>query len=312
MVEDRLPAVDRRPVDEVARFHVQWIEGAAQNMRERIDRAIAGGKPGDLVAVLRGASAAEIRYAGRQFARLRDGDELSSERLAAFARSEEPSARQLACYLVPKVYTDSPDDAATVLELLFEDDDWTIRDAAAAVAGALLRKDFRSMLERVRVWRDAPSVSARRAAVIAAARAAHPHHLERAEPLLKLLQPLLEERDPLLRRALGPSALGSSLLRHYPRTTFEYLTQWSTSNNPQVLWNVSMAFSTPPAASMAKKALIILRKLSLDPRRFVWRAVASAVWKLGRKCPDIVRPELARWLEDERRIDVAREALKHL
>jgi len=44
----------------------------------------------------------------------------------------------------------------------------------------------------------------------------------------------------------------------------------------------------------------------------VWRAVASALWKLGRRRPDIVRPELSRWLEDERRIPVAREALKHI
>jgi hypothetical protein len=63
---------------------------------------------------------------------------------------------------------------------------------------------------------------------------------------------------------------------------------------------------------VVKKALIILRKLSLDERRYVWRAVSSAMWKLGRKKPEIVRPELSRWLEDERRVTVAREAMKHL
>ncbi len=281
-------------------------------MRERIDRAVDEGRLDGIASVLEGATATQIRYAARRLARLRDGDELSAERVEAFADSETPSARQLACYLIPRLYRDDPDEAIRILERLFDDDEWTVRDAAAVVAGALLRKDFRSMLDRARVWRDAPSASVRRAAVIAAGRAAHPRHLERAEPLLKLLEPLLQDRDPLLRRALGPSTLGMSLLRHYPRTAFEYLTQWSTSNDPQVLWNVTMALSSPAAAPMAKKALIILRKLSLDERRFVWRAVSSAIWKLGRKCPDIVRPELARWLEDERRIDVAREAVKHL
>lgn len=283
-----------------------------RTMRERIDRAVANGNPGGIVTVLHEADAGQIRYAARQIARLRDGDGVTLKRVEAFAESPEPSARQLACYLIPALYEDAPKGAASLLETLFEDDDWTVRDAAAAVAGTLLRKDFRSMLDRAREWSESSSAAVRRAAVIAASRAAHPHHLERAEPLLKLLQPLLEDRDPLLRRALGPSALGASLLRQYPRITFEYLTQWSTSNDPQVLWNVIMALSSPAAAIMAKKALIILRKLSLDERRFVWRAVASAVWKLGRKCPDIVRPELARWLEDERRTDVAREALKHL
>ena len=56
----------------------------------------------------------------------------------------------------------------------------------------------------------------------------------------------------------------------------------------------------------------VWQKLSLDERRYVWRAGASAMWKLGRKRPEIVRPELLRWLEDDRRVDVAREALKHL
>jgi hypothetical protein len=102
------------------------------------------------------------------------------------------------------------------------------------------------------------------------------------------------------------------LLQEYPIQTFEYLVNWSTSNDAQTLWNVAMAFSTPAAAPIAKKALIVLRKLSLDERRLVWRAVASAMWKLGRRRPDVIRPELSRWLEDERRVDVAREAVRHL
>jgi len=136
--------------------------------------------------------------------------------------------------------------------------------------------------------------------------------LERAEPLLKLLEPLLADRAPEVRRSLGPVAIGGGLLRYYPEMTFEYLVKWSTANDEQVLWNVAMSFSGPGAVPLVKKALIVLRRLSLDERRYVWRAVASAMWKLGRKRPEIVRPELARWLEDERRVRVARAALKYL
>jgi len=167
------------------------------------------------------------------------------------------------------------------------------------------------MLDRLRVWREEASENVRRAVVVAAGRAACPEHPEWAEPLLKLLEPLLEDRDKLVRRSLPP-AIGGSLLSSYPMTTFEYIVNWSTASDPQVLWNVAMALSTAAAAGMVKKALIVLRKLSLDERRYVWRAVASAMWKLGRKRPEIVRPELGRWLEDERRVDVAREALKHI
>ncbi|MFC2078269.1 DNA alkylation repair protein [Candidatus Bipolaricaulota bacterium] len=270
-------------------------------MRNSIERAIAAGALDDLASLLSSAATPDIRYAARRLARDGDGTSSVLEHAKSFASRAEPSARHVACHLLLKTYESDAAQTVDLLEGLLDDADWTVRDAAATIGGRLLRADFQGMLHHVRTWTESPSPSVRRAAVIAAGRAAHPRHLEWAEPLLKLL-----------RRSLGPFALGAALLRHYPRTTFEYLTQWSTSNDAQVLWNVAMAFSAPPAATMAKKTLIILRKLSLDERRLVWRAVSSALWKLGRTCPEIVRPELARWLEDDRRTDVAREALKHL
>ena len=277
-----------------------------------IDRVIAEGGLDGLASALDGASASEIRYAARRLSHTGGTIEATLQRAEDFAAHWEPSARQVACHLIPKTFVGDTGRSVALLERLLDDGDWTVRDTAATIGGRLLRKNFRTMIGHVRRWRESASPSVRRAAVVAAGRAAHPRHLEWAEPLLKLIEPLLGDREALVRRALGPSALGVSLLGCYPRLAFEYLTEWSTSNDAQVLWNVAMGLSAPPAATMAKKALIILRKLSLDERRFVWRAVASAIWKLGRKCPDIVRPELARWLEDERRTDVAREALKYL
>jgi len=281
-------------------------------MREEIDRAITKNAPAQLASILESATASEIGYAARRLAQTDTTPEATLERAEALAHRSEASTRHVACHLVFRIYSDGSSLGISLLEQLLDDEDWAVRDTAATMAGRLLRKDFDGMIDAVRSWRESPSAAVRRACVVAAGRAAHPRHIEWAEPLLKLLEPLLDDRDPLLRRALGPSTLGGSLLDCYPTLAFEYLTQWSTSNDPQILWNVAMAFSAPPAATMARKALIILRKLSLDERRYVWRAVASALWKLGRKCPEIVRPELARWLEDERRTDVAREALSYL
>lgn len=281
-------------------------------MRSQIDRALEGGSAETLVSALVGAAAADIEYAAH---RLGDGGESpqKSRKLAtSFAAKPVPESRLLACHLLHGEYASSPDRSLESLVRLVDDDEPSVRDTASTVAGRLLREDFDGMLGALLEWRTSSSPSVRRAVAVAAGRAAQPHRPEWAEPLLKLIEPLLKDRDRLTRRALGPSALGGSLLDCYPRIAFEYLTQWSTSNDSQVLWNVAMAFSTPAAATMVKKAIIILRKLSLDERRFVWRAVASALWKLGRKAPEIVRPELARWIEDERRVDVAREALKHL
>ncbi|MBU0595260.1 DNA alkylation repair protein [Candidatus Bipolaricaulota bacterium] len=280
-------------------------------MREQVDRLIEKGNVDKLVAVLSGAGVQDFRYVSRRMNELLDDGKLL-QHTDKFTRSNDAASRHLACQMIPYAYRENRNQAFELLTRLAKDDDWTLRDAAAGIAGRLLCADFAKALELLRPWAKDDSIALRRCVVIAAMRASKPNRLERAEPLLKLLEPLLEDDDGQLRKNLGPSALAIHLLRDYPTLTFEYLVKWSTSNVPQVLWNVAMAFSGPSAAPLVKKALIVLRKLSLDERRYVWRAVSSAMWKLGRRRPEIVRPELSRWLEDEQRGDVAREALKHL
>ena len=279
-------------------------------MRNRIDQVIAEQKFDALPSVLSDARVSDVRYAARRLAEANATrtPELT-QRLAVHA---DPAARVVAVFLAENAYPTEGDSSIETLRTLAADADWTVRDAAAEATGRLLRNDFSRMLAVLHGWRSDEREGVRRAVAVAAFRSAQPRHPEWAEPLLKLVSPLLEDRTESVRRSLGPSALAVSLLRHYTDATFEYLVTWSTSNDAQVLWNVAMALSGQPASKIVKKALIVLRKLSLDERRYVWRAVASAMWKLGRRRPEIVRPELARWIDDERRIEVARQALKHI
>ena len=279
-------------------------------MRNRIDQVIAEHRFDALPSVLSDARVSDVRYAARRLAEVNGGrtPELTQE----LAGHVDPAARVVAVFLAEDAYPTESDVSVETLRALAADADWTVRDAAAEASGRLLRSDFSKMLAVMHGWRSDEREGVRRAVAVAAFRSAQPHHLEWAEPLLKLVAPLLEDRTESVRRSLGPSALAVSLLRHYTDATFEYLVTWSTSNDAQVLWNVAMALSGQPASKIVKKALIVLRKLSLDERRYVWRAVASAMWKLGRRRPEIVRPELARWIDDERRIEVARQALKHI
>jgi len=282
-------------------------------MRDQIDVLIERRKFAALSPLLADADMQNIRYAAQQVVNaLHEDDEDLFEHINQLIATSTGASHHLACQLVPHAHSVKRKKALDLLPQLIESDDWTVRDAACEVAGKLLREDFSRTIGVFEAWRSQGSINVYRAIEIAAIRAADPTHLERAEPLLKLLEPLMTESEPLVRRNLGPAAIGAHLLAHYPTLTFEYLVKWSTSNDAQTLWNVAMALSAPPAVPITKKALIVLRKLSLDERRFVWRAVASAMWKLGRKRPDIIRPELARWLEDERRVNVAREAIKHL
>ena len=282
-------------------------------MNSKVDRAVASGSLRKLVSSLKGATPDAFEQAARDLYQGRtEHPKPTVEAVRTLGGDRSASARRLAGHLLVYAYDSGPKASLTLLTRLIRDDDRAVHDAAATAAGRLLRKDFAALLAHISSWRGDPSPAVRRAVLVAAGRAATAMHPEWAEPLLKLVGGLLEDTDPQVRRSLGPACLGGSLLKHYPRETFEYLMQWSTSSNPQVLWNVAMAFSGPPAADIARKAVIILRKLALDERRYVWRAVSSAVLKLGRKCPDMIETELSRWLEDERRVDPAREAMKHL
>ncbi len=281
-------------------------------MREAIDRLVGAGEMGALIEALASARSSEICHVVKRLAETDGRSGVLVERAQEWSVRPEPVARHVACGLLAEGYDNTPDRVRNLLLVLADDPEWTVREAAGEACGAILRNDFAAGAEILRDWSGHPSAGVRRTVLTAVARTAQTRRLEWREPLLKLVEPLLPDREAAVRRALGPLVLGSVLLRAYPDVTFEYLVRWSTSSDEQTLWNVAMSFSSAGAPPIAKKALIVLRKLSLDERRYVWRAVASAMWKLGRKKPEVIRPELARWLEDERRVTVAREALRHL
>jgi len=281
-------------------------------MREAIDRVIETGELEKLPSVLQGAGMTDVYYAVKRIVRMSDHDEPLLHVAERFASCEEAEPRHVACGLIAEAYLQDPEKSIALLYRLVDDPNWTVRESAVDACGRALRNDFDRMREVLREWGSDQSENVRRAVLIAVIKASQLRTLGWGEPLLKLIEPLLVDRAKVVRRNLGPFALGSAMLSHYPSITFEYLVNWSTSTDEQTLWNVAMAFSASAAPPLVKRALIVLRKLSLDERRYVWRAVAAAMWKLGRKKPEVVRPELARWLEDERRVHVAREALRFL
>ncbi len=282
-------------------------------MNEAIDRAVIDERGIDsLPDILAGARTVDVRYAVKRVVSVTEDEERLLEMAEEWSEHPDSAVRQLACGLAEEGYRGDRKRAVTVLRELADDSESSVRDAVGKTCGRILVRDFSHMHNELCDFRVDPSPRVRRVTAIAAMIAGREKRMEWAEPLLKLLEPLLVDRDPEVRRSLGPLAIGSGLLRDHPDMTFEYLVKWSTSNDEQVLWNVAMSFSGTGGPPLVKKALIVLRRLSLDERRYVWRAVASAMWKLGRKRPEIVRPELARWLEDERRVEVARAALKYL
>jgi len=234
--------------------------------------------------------------------------ELSQEGVLDWAGRLVPGpteARRLAASLLAR--SPHPVDALGFLRRLATDGDRHTREAAAQAAGELLSRDFDESYPILGAWRTDPNHLVRRAVVLIAGVTVDPIRLDRAGPLLRLLDPLLLDRAPEVRNALG-GVLSHAFFTAYPDDVFEQLTCWSASHDEQVLWHVATALGRAPLG-IARRALIVLRRVALDERRYVRGAVARALVRLAATCPDAVGAELRRWLDDEDRAVIAREAL---
>src|SRR5438128_1772808 len=67
---------------------------------------------------------------------------------------------------------------------------------------------------------------------------------DRVPDLMRILEPLLRDPTPYVRRNLGPFALGDGMLRVDPKATLKYLREWSNDRDQIVRWNTAMAFSS--------------------------------------------------------------------
>lgn len=226
----------------------------------------------------------------------------------------EKETRILACLMLAlgNPYPRHKEEVKGLLLTLGDDANWETREAAAYASANVLLKNFDEVYSLFEEWIKHDSENIRRAVVLAAKHVAKARKPDYGEPLLRLIEPLLGDRSVYVRKNLGPFSVGDGFLRAYPKLTMEYIERWSQNRDEQVLWNVAMIFSSAEGAKHCDEALPILRKLAADDRRYVWRAVASALRNLGRRKPEIVTPELRRWLLDGKRKKVAETALCYI
>jgi 3-methyladenine DNA glycosylase AlkC len=210
------------------------------------------------------------------------------------------------------LYTLQPLKAEEITLRIADDAHWEVREDVDNVMLEIVKFDFDEAYALLKKWTKHPSENVRRAVVMTAKKAGRERRLEWACPLLDLLEYLLNDRSVYVRKNLGPFAIGDGFLRYHPAITLQYLETWSKMEDGQVRWNVAMAFSSAEAAKHIEAALPILERLACDERRFVWRAVTSAMRNLGRRVPDRVLPVLERWLKDELRVRPAQTVFKYL
>jgi 3-methyladenine DNA glycosylase AlkC len=224
----------------------------------------------------------------------------------------EPAPRAIAAPLFRHYWSVRPDKIQARLLQIADDEDWWVREAAHSTMGSLLVAHFDAFYPVLQAWTEHPSPNVRRGVALAARKAANERKDEWAGALLDLVEPLLADRNTYVRKNLGPYAIGDGLLRCHPQPTLTRLRRWAEDPREQVRWNVAMAFRSFGGTRHVEEALAVLGILAADERRFVWRAAASALHYLGRRQPEVVRPVLEGWLQDERRVRAAKTALHYM
>jgi len=222
--------------------------------------------------------------------------------------------KSLACLMLTlrNPYLRHEEEVKKLLLTLGNDANWGTREAASDAFASVLLKNFDKVCPQFQAWAKHDSENIRRAVALAAKKVAKARKPEYGELLLRLIEPLLSDKSVYVRKNLGPFTIGDGLLRAYPKLTMQYIKKWSRSQDEQVLWNVAMVFSAAEGAKHFDEALPILKRLAADDRRFVWRAVASALRNLGKRKPEKVKPELKRWLLDRKRRKGAEIALHYI
>lgn len=255
-----------------------WEDGFAQALRR-----------GDGRAALQLLEARATAHAGTPTAAAKrralhliqtQGEEHAWSLAQAWAESASPTANELAAILLADQFTTDPDRASHWLHRLADHPNWEVREWAASGCGLVLRDHFNAFYPVVWEWARTPGPNVRRAVALAAMYAGRGLPESHAELLLDLLEPLLFDRDPYVKKNLGPFVLGSGLLARFPQPTLARLEAWAGSPDETVCWNVAMAFTAAAARPYASAGLRILTKLQTDPRPSVRRAVQSATRKL--------------------------------
>ncbi len=214
------------------------------------------------------------------------------------AARPETQAREMACALLDSFWRDHRKEVERLTLNLARDEDEGVRQYAAATMSRIIRANFRMRFRHMLLWSRNHDASVRRQVIIATVGVADPAFPERAKPLLDMLEPHLNDRDPYVRRNLGPFALGQGLLRAYPEATLVRFRQWMRSDDEIVLWNIGIALAAARDLEQWEAAMEVLRELAADPRRFVWGAASAALANLALRRPDQIKPVLRRWMRD--------------
>ncbi len=184
------------------------------------------------------------------------------------------------------------------IKIMADSPDWKIKEEAANEIKKINDKNFTEYLPVWEDWVKDKNPNIRRAVEVGLLRLKKEH----SQDALKLLEVLIYDTDPYVKKNCGPFAL-SYIGYRSPELTFQKLNNWIKIDDKNVRWNIAMSLGVRFGQYNVKEALIILKILAADSDKFVRRYAASSLVKLLRRHKEL-KNEVLSWdnAEECRRI----------
>ncbi len=227
-------------------------------------------------------------------------------------KNKNDISKDLVCDLIWVCYPIRKSHVLNVLIKLSNDENWGVRESAGWLVYHLLKnyyEDFKPFLEKM-IKSESPNV--RRTAIIGIMRFAKHRIPEKGKELLKMIEPLLRDRNNYVKRNLGPFVIGDGFIRYYTEETVNWLKKWVTNSDEQVRWNIARVFTTAEATNHLDMAVEILGYLAKDKRKYVKQAVISALKNLIRRKPNEMLKVLREWKVDADKKEIVEDVFREV
>lgn len=199
-----------------------------------------------------------------------------------FCGMKEDVAKQIGAALLWRGYKNNKQEAKNLLLEIADHPNWEVRESAGGAFANTLscNPDFYTTLIK---WTKHKSQNVRRAVVISALGIWDKREEADVKKAFRLLEPLMYDSSPYVKKNLGPFVLGSYFGNSFPKETFKQLDKWLKIKDENVRWNAAMAFNNSFGNKYPQEVLKYLRILSADTNPVVQRAVKSTLNHLRKR-----------------------------
>lgn len=203
------------------------------------------------------------------------------------ANSGNITGEEIGAILIAEQYSFNSSVVESTLYRLADSPNWEVREWVASACEIILTNNFSEFYPTMLQWTSDKSPNIRRAVAVAVKYAAKTKKDEYCEKLIDLLEPILSDTDPYVKKNLGDFAIGDGLLKYFPNQVLNRINVWIENDNEQVRWNIAKIFSSAEGIKYIEDSIHIICELREDNRTTVKRAVASTLNSIKKRRPDI-------------------------